>query len=787
MSRRHSTPGGGRPTLREVLKHEALRLRAASQFARRTAADLWRRLQPVVRRAGTRLRPAAVWLRRRTPSGRFLLVLAAALFVIGSVSWHRCGVAGCPDVEVLRAWQPGGASVLLDRNGERFADLAPMEYRVVSLDSLPAYVPAAFVAVEDRRFYGHHGVDWRRVLGAAWADLRAGRLAQGSSTITMQLSRSLFSDRIRREDRTLGRKLLEVRIAGALEDHFSKQEILELYLNHVYFGGGSYGIRAASRYWFGKDATKLDLEEAAMLAGLLRAPASYDPRRHTEAAKARRDLVLALMETQGKISPEAAASARKQGIDVTADPEPDRANRVAPWFVQRVRRQLEDELGESLYARPLRIHTTLDPVAQRAAQEELETSLRSVERGTFGRLVAPAPTDGAEGSDRLQGAVVVLDVQSGDVRAWIGGRDFDDSRYDRALLARRQTGSAFKPFVYGAALEADLSPSQPILDAPYRVATGGGEDWEPVNFSGEFEGLMSLREALVRSENVPAVRLAAAVGIDSVRDFARRAGITGDVPSSPVAALGVTDASPLEMAVAYASFATGGSRPVPRFVTRVEDSAGRVVMATEPERVPVTDPVTSFLLTDMLRDVVDRGTGAAVRSVGFHGPAAGKTGTTSDATDAWFVGYTPEMVGAVWVGFDATRPLPSRATGGGVAAPIWGRMMSRIQRGRSDTEWGSRPAGVVALQVDPETGLVMESGCRARSGEVRTELFRAGAEPATTCPRHERRGFLDVVGDFLGSVFGTNRPELRIPGQPDPDLGVPRLPTREAVGAKVSG
>jgi len=341
--------------------------------------------------------------------------------------------------------------------------------------------------------------------------------------------------------------------------------------------------------------------------------------------------------------------------------------------------------------------------------------------------------------------------------------------------------------VYGAALEADLSPSQPVMDAPWQMVTSDGKSWEPVNFSGEFEGLMSLRDALVRSENVPAVRLAAAVGLDGVRDLARRAGLTGDVPQSPVAALGVTDASPVEMAAAYASFATGGDRPEPRFILRIEDSDGNVLMATEPATVRVTDPVTAYILTDMLRDVVDRGTGAAVRRVGFQGPAAGKTGTTSDATDAWFVGYTPELVGAVWVGFDVVRPLPARATGGGVAAPVWGRMMSRIQRGRSVPSWGPRPAGVVELQIDPETGLAMERGCRARDGETTTELFRAGAEPVTICPRHERRRFLDALGDFLGAVFGTDRPELRIPGEPDPNLGVPRLPVRETSRARVGG
>jgi len=750
--------------------------RGAGPRARQAAASVrggWARVRPALGRAGRAIR-------RRAPSPRQALVVLALLFGAGLVLWERCGLGGCPDVAALSSYQPGGAAVLLDRNGERFADLAPMEYEVVPLDSLPPHVPAAFVAVEDRRFYDHRGVDWVRVLGAAWADLRAGGLVQGSSTIPMQLSRTLFPERIRREDKTLRRKLLEVRVAGEIEDRFSKGEILELYLNHVYLGAGTYGIQAASRYWFGKDATELDLEEAAMLAGMPRAPSQYDPRRHPEAARTRRDLVLSLMEQQELLTPGVADSARALELVVPDEPyrDPD-GDLLAPYFVQHVRRMLEDELGESLYAERLRIHTTLDPVAQRAAEEELEARLRAVERGDFGRARGERYERAGGAADYLQGAVVVMDAAGGEVRAWVGGRDFDHSRYDRARLARRQTGSAFKPFVYAAALEAGLSPSQPVMDSPYRLARQGAPDWEPRNYSGGFEGPLSMREALVRSQNVPAVRVAAAVGQEPVRDLARRVGLSGAVPESPVSALGVTTATPLEMATAYATFATLGLRPSPRFVLRVEDEDGEVLLETEPRSERVMDPAIAYLLTDMLSDVVDRGTGAVVRSVGFRGAAAGKTGTTSDATDVWFVGYTPELVSAFWVGFDEVRPIASRATGGGVAAPAWGRTMETVYDDRPVPDWPAMPAGIVAVWVDPETGMPLQRGCRPRYDDARRELFLEDAVPITICPRRSRRGWDDRMSSWLESLFGRRHSVPSIPGTIDPDLGVPRLPTSE--------
>ncbi len=794
-------PGGGPDPWRTLLRRAMALLRTTLESGREAAAAAWagaRRRWPVVRarllsanaridravhRALQRGRPVArrlgrlaVAARRRAPSRRQAAIVGTALLVVGWVLWERCGVAGCPDVERLTSYQPGGAPVLVDRHGEVFADLAPVEHRVVPLDSLPPHVAHALIAVEDRRFYEHNGVDWRRVLGALWADIRAGGLVEGSSTIPMQLSRTLFPDRIRRQEKTFRRKLLEVRVAREVEDRFTKDEILELYLNHVYFGGGAYGVEAASLHYFARSARDLEVEEAALLAGLLKAPSNYHPRRRPEAARQRRDLVLTRMEQEDYLSFQEAEDARGRELAVVPDPGRDRGGDVhASFFIRHVRDLLEAELGEDLYSAPLRIMTTLDTEAQRAAEEELATQLRTVERGTYGYLPGPRYDPAAsDGTDYLQGAVVIMDSHRGDILAWVGGRDFEHSRYDRARLGRRQAGSAFKPFVYAAALERGYAPSQIILDAPFRFAVDRTRVWEPRNYSGDFRGYMSMREALVRSQNVPAARLAAAVGQEHVADFARRAGFSGEVPASPVAALGVTAVSPLEMTAAYSAFSARGARPEPRFVRRVEDEDGVVLWSREPERTRVTDPAIAFILTDMLRDVVDTGTGTAVRWSGFRGAAAGKTGTTSDATDVWFVGYTPGIVGTVWIGFDEVRPLPSRATGGGIAAPVWGRIMARAFSDPATPGWGSPPTDVVTLRVDPETGMALGSGCHPWRDRARRELFLAGREPPEVCPRDRRDSWMSRVAGWMDGYYSRRAPPLR--GEPDPHLGAPRLP-----------
>jgi membrane peptidoglycan carboxypeptidase len=323
--------------------------------------------------------------------------------------------------------------------------------------------------------------------------------------------------------------------------------------------------------------------------------------------------------------------------------------------------------------------------------------------------------------------------------------------------------------------------SQIILDAPYRLPRRGAPDWTPENYSGSFEGRMSMRDALVRSQNIPAVRLAAATGEDRVVDLARRAGIRGEIPESPVLALGVTAVSPVEMAMAFSAFAGQGVRAKPRFVRRVEDREGNVLWSSSPERTRVLDPAVAYIVTDMLRDVVDRGTGASVRRQGYYGPGAGKTGTTSDNTDAWFVGYTPEAVAAVWIGFDDVRSLPYSATGGAVSAPVWGRVFARIGGGGA---WADPPSGVVARAVDAGTGRVLDEGCYSFGG-IRRELFLEGTEPPTTCPRHPRRRF-GRLSDLFRDIFGGRR-DPRLEGDTDPDLGVPRLPRRDADGARRSG
>jgi len=642
----------------------------------------------------------AAGLLRRFRSRRVLASMVA-LSAILWLLWARCGVRGCPAVERLAAYQPGGALVLLDRRGEAFARIAPVERRTVSVESLPKYVPAAFIAVEDRRFFEHRGIDWIRVGGALLANLRAGRAIQGSSTITMQLARNVFADRIPARQRTMRRKMLEARVARRIEKRFTKNEILELYLNHIYFGNGAYGIEAAARHYFGRPAERLTVEQAALLAALPKAPSHYDPRRQPTRARNRRDLVLTLMEREGALGAGAAKRARTQRVRVAAATDARRVGAPkAPYFVQGVREALEERFGEDLWSAPLVVHTTLDAGTQRALAEELEAHIRRVETGAFGRFTGPRLAAFKAGGEAayLQGAAVAMDPTTGEVRALVGGRDWTHSRFNRAVHARRQVGSAFKPFVFAAALSEGWSAWDWLDDSPYRLASRGGRAWEPNNFDGQFLGPITVREALVMSRNVPTVRLAEAVGVDDVARVARASGLRGDIPKSPVIALGVTEASPLELTSAYAVFANGGESITPRLITRVETRDGKVVWEPGPaRRRRVLEGEVAAGITELLRDAVDYGTGRAVRSAGYRGPAAGKTGTTNDGTDAWFVGYTPHLVASVWVGFDRSRPIAARASGGTVAAEIWGRAMRRI-----DSRGADWPERVEAPRVQPE-------------------------------------------------------------------------------------
>jgi penicillin-binding protein 1A len=663
------------------------------------------------------------------------LVLGAVLVVLG-FAWNRCGFMGCPEVSRLSSYRPGGAPVLLDRHGTPIGDLSPVEGELVALKSLPAHVPDAFVAVEDKRFRDHGAVDLPRVVAASVANVRQRRVDQGFSTITMQLARNVFPDQLPASRRTISRKLLEIRVAQEIEREFGKDAILEMYLNHIYFGHGARGVEAAARHYFGTSASRLDVAQAALLAALPKAPTHYDPRARPERAKRRRDLVISLMEQQGRISADVARSAREEPLGVVKKPKPAAPSApVAGWFVEAVRGELEESLGSDLYDEKLRVHTTLDAEAQKAAQDELVGQLAAIEKGELGRFPGPVQDGVAEVEDvtpYLQGAVVALDVATGDVLAWVGGRDFHESRFDRVRDAKRQAGSAFKPFVYAAAVNAGRMMSQPLSDEPLRVPMDRRTVWEPKNFDGAYEGRVTMREALVRSKNVPTVRLATDVGFDLVARLAEDAGLT-DVPRLPSMALGTVSVSPLVLAAAYTALAGLGERVTPRLVTKVERQNGEVLwQADPPVKKRVVSPAVAYIVTNALREALSRGTGSAVARSGFRAPAAGKTGTTNGGTDAWFVGYTPEVVAAVWIGFDQQRPIMPRATGGRLAAPVWARMMKRIVPSRAP-DW-TRPDDVIEGRIDPATGLMIASGCPPWEGDARREVFLRGVAPVSACP-----------------------------------------------------
>jgi 1A family penicillin-binding protein len=729
-------------------------LERAVAWARAGTERVGQRVGPALQRAGGRLSRALARLRQRLGPAlarawgrvrrlrpQYVLGAVALLVAAAGLLYSNCGFTGCPDIRQLAAYQPGGAPVLLDRHGERFADLAPYERVVVSLDSLPPYVANAFIAVEDRRYWRHNGVDWVRVFGAAVANVKARGVTQGSSTIPMQLARNIFPRELPGTERTYKRKLQEARVAQLIEARFTKAEILELYLNHIYFGGGAYGVEAAARLYFGKSAAELTLAESATLAALPKAPTHYDPRRQAERSTARRNLVLDLMEEQRLIDAEMAASAREAELAVRTNNNRNREGVPLGFsFIDAIRESLEDRFGESLYRSRLRIHTTLDPVAQQAAEQELERQLDNLS----GRV--------RRGDGELQGAVVLLEAATGDVLALVGARNPTTSRYNRAVNARRQVGSAFKPFVFAAALEEGVPTSQLVLDAPLRMQLSRNDVWEPSNYDGTYEGNVSLRHALVRSRNIPTIRLANEVGIDDVARTARTAGVTAQMDETPSLSLGTVAMSPMQLATAYTTFANLGRTSQPRFVLRVEDENGRVVW--QPRRQTQRQgmsPAVAYIVTDILRDAVDYGTGTGVRGAGYRGVAAGKTGTTNNATDIWFAGYTPDVVGTVWIGYDRPQPLGSAATGGGFAAPVWGRIMRQVYASRSAAGDWAQPTDVVHRRIDPGSGLVLQDGCEPSYGTSRVEIFVASSVPATACP------YRDFWSDFwnrVGGAFG---------------------------------
>ncbi|MBL0937429.1 MAG: penicillin-binding protein 1A [Gemmatimonadaceae bacterium] len=678
----------------------------------------------------------------RRPWIGWLLVVGALGSAIGAGAlagaWAViCRSGRCPSIASLEAYVPRQTSKVYAADGRFITELGLERRTLVRLQDIPKHVRDAIVITEDKRFYSHNGIDFIRIFGALARNLKAGSYVQGFSTITMQLARNVFSDRISRE-KTLLRKIKEGRVATAIEKRYSKDKILELYLNQVYLGNGAYGVETASQRYFGKSVRDVTVAEAAVLAGLLKGPERYNPRRFPDRAIQRRNTVLELMRRAGAISTADASLAKAYPLQLAERTE---SGDVAPYFVEWVRQVLEEELGTRLYNEGFKVYTSLDVDMQTAAERALENQLQAIEAGRHGQYKhlsyeaylarsAEGGERGAANSPYLQGAFVAVDPRSGAVRAMVGGRDFGDSKFNRAVQALRQPGSTFKPLVYAAAIHEGFSPASVVDDSPISMEQMSGETWTPQNYDMKFQGGMSLRKALYQSRNLPAIRTGIAIGPDAVTSMARRFGLTTPIPPYPAMYIGAADVYPVQMVGSYSVFANLGLRTTPHAIVRVEDAKGEVVWKPKLVREPVLSPEESWLMVSMMKDVVIRGSGARVWSSGFRVPAGGKTGTTNDGADVWFIGYTADLVAGVWMGFDKPQKIKANAQGGELAAPAWAAFMTEVYRRKPQPPDWPRPDGVVVRQIDAHTGRLANSSCMT---DVVTEFFVQGYEPTTTC------------------------------------------------------
>lgn len=664
----------------------------------------------------------------------FLVVLVLVPLTMAGVVYGLFLVWGkdLPSPEMPQELAPSRKTVLLDKDGAVLEEFFIENRSPLPLQQIPEIMREAVLATEDHRFFRHWGLDGIGVVRAVLSNVAAGSIRQGASTITQQLARNIFLT----HSQTFERKIKEAILAVRLERSFSKEEILELYLNQVYFGDGAYGVEAAAQRFLGKSCRELTLTEAALLAGLPQNPLAYSPRRNPDASRRRRNHVLRRLEAAGIIDIETRLEAEATEVPQAAA---GMAESSAPYFAEMIRRDLMERYGGSeLYRGGLTIHSTLDSRLQKAAEEAMEQQLSRIEemqaivyRRTPGISVRgdEPVADGAMRTPYLQGALIALEPRTGAIRALVGGRDFLESHWNRAVQAELQPGSSFKPVLFTQALLDGFRTNDILADTMTTYELQHGDTYEPRNFDELFRGPVTLRYALMRSINVPSVALMDSLGAGKVVSLARRMGIRGYLPPYLSLALGACEISALDLASAYAVFVNHGIRVEPYSVEMVEDRQGVVMERHIPQSREVIDERVAYLMVSMLRSALDRGTGSFARSRdGFHAPAGGKTGTTDKHTNAWFVGFTPDLVCAVWVGFDEVRPIGNRMTGAVAALPAWSAFMKE-----ASAVYGSRdfeiPPGIVEVRTCEATGLRAGPDCPRT---VR-DAFVAGTEPTGQC------------------------------------------------------
>jgi penicillin-binding protein 1A len=693
-----------------------------------------------------------------------LLVLVSAL-VGATAGLLLVYSTDLPQVEELEHYRPNSITELYDGQGRIIGSFALQRRVVAAYNDYPQVLRDALISIEDKDFYRHWGINVWRIAGAAYRDIESGGKVQGASTLTMQLARNLFLS----PDRSFHRKIEEALLAIQIERRFTKEQIFTLYANQIFLGHGVYGFEAASEYYFGKPAKQLTIDEAALLAGMPKAPQFYSPINHPDRAIRRRNLVINGMLEDGKITARQAVEARNRSIDLKVQHDP---NSLAPYFVEEIRRYLENKYGsDQVHEGGLRVYTSLDMDLQRAANQAVLDGLAVYERRhgwknhlenvlvagvpltTFQHpdwdeepevngyihalitAVAPAsatfkfgrytgnlmPADAAwtqhklpdilkpgdivylkivalsnEGKTRAtleqdsgtQGALLAIDNATGEIKAMVGGRDFELSKFDRATQALRQVGSSFKPYVYTAAIDQGARPDDLVVDAPVTFQTVSGP-YVPHNYDDKFEGTISLRRALAQSRNIPALKVADRIGIRTVIEYAHRFGITSNIPAYLPVALGAAEVTLFEQTSAFSVFPNDGVRITPRYITKVEDYEGRILEEDFPDVKDVISARTARIMTFMLREVVLHGTGIAASSMKY--PLAGKTGTTNDFTDAWFIGFSPSITTGVWMGYDEKKTLGPKESGARAALPIWMDFMKVALAGKDPGDFQPMP------------------------------------------------------------------------------------------------
>jgi penicillin-binding protein 1B len=602
------------------------------------------------------------------------------------------------------------------------------ERHLVGLADVPPLLLRAIIDVEDQRFYSHHGIDFLGVARALVVNLRSGETVQGGSTLTQQLMKNFFLT----DERTVKRKLREAGMALIVEHRFTKEQILENYINEIYLGQrgaqGIYGVWEASRFYFAKQPQELNVAEIAMLAGLIKAPNRYSPFRDPARAKSRRDVALRLLMEAGDITPDEYATALVEPLRT----RPLAAQtQEAPYFVDFVRQELSQTYPPDVLTRDgLQIYTALDMHLQKLAEQTLQAGLADLER-RYPRLKS------ASAEDQLQGCLIAIEPQTGAIKAMMGGRDYHATQFNRCTQALRQPGSVFKPFVYLAAFERShdggplITPTTRIEDEPFEWAYDN-QVWTPANYKKRYMGTVTVRQALESSLNAATARIAHDVGIDAIVDMARRMGIRSSLPPYPSVVLGAAEVTPLEVAQAFSVLANGGVGTTPLSIKKVLDRADEPIERNPIHVERVVSPETAYLVTHLMEGVLDSGTGRAARTRGFTRPAAGKTGTTNDYRDAWFVGFTPDLLTVVWVGFDQKRPLD--LAGAEAALPIWTDFMKQATAGLPVTPF-TAPPGITLERIDPASGQLATPAC-PQSIE---EGFYSGDEPTAPCPLHPQR------------------------------------------------